>query len=78
LFDNHQYDLLHFLLLVVELAFQCRHHFFSVLLGMLHVHQRDDVSDSFQECSKTFPTMLVDAFPQRDQHRIECLNPVRC
>mmetsp|Transcript_36498 Transcript_36498/g.67964 ORF Transcript_36498/g.67964 Transcript_36498/m.67964 type:complete len:323 (-) Transcript_36498:1165-2133(-) len=76
LLHHLEHDLLHLLVRSGELSDQDDHHLSGVVVGVLGVHQRDDVTDGLQEGSEAFAAMFADAFPQGPQHGVEGLDTV--
>lgn len=48
-----QYDLLHLFIGGVEFSDEDQHHLSGVIAGILSIHERDQVADSFEESSQT-------------------------
>lgn len=46
-------NLLHLLIRRLELSDEDKHHFSGVIVGIFSIHQRNQVSNSFQKGSKT-------------------------
>lgn len=51
-----QHDLLHLLVRRLELPDEDQHHLSCVVVGILGVHQWDQITDSFEERSQTLET----------------------
>ena len=76
-FTHLEHDFLHFLVGRLELPDEDQHHFPGVILRVLGVHQRDQVPDGLQERGQPLAPVRPDALPQRLQHAVERLDPVR-
>mmetsp|Transcript_29025 Transcript_29025/g.67289 ORF Transcript_29025/g.67289 Transcript_29025/m.67289 type:complete len:780 (-) Transcript_29025:1289-3628(-) len=69
-------DLLHLLVRGLELSDQDDHDLLSVVLSVLSLHQRDNVSDGLEEGGKHLAALLARALPQGLEHRVEGLDTV--
>mmetsp|Transcript_8558 Transcript_8558/g.17750 ORF Transcript_8558/g.17750 Transcript_8558/m.17750 type:complete len:1008 (+) Transcript_8558:1222-4245(+) len=77
LLDHLEDDLLHLLVVRLELADEAAlHHLAGVVAGVHGVHERDDVPDRLEERRQHLPAVLADALPQRLEHRVERFNAV--
>ena len=62
LLHHLQHDLLHLLVWRLELSDQDQHHLPGVVVGVLRVHQRDQITNSFEESCQTLATVSSDTF----------------
>ena len=79
--DNSYYlehDFLHFLVGRLELSYEDQHDFSCVVVSVLGVHERYEISDGLEEGGQTFTPVLPDALPQRFQHTVEGLDTIGC
>mmetsp|Transcript_11483 Transcript_11483/g.22235 ORF Transcript_11483/g.22235 Transcript_11483/m.22235 type:complete len:601 (-) Transcript_11483:2097-3899(-) len=76
LLDHLEHDLLHLLVGRGELAQQDDHHLARVVVGVLGVHERDDVADRLEKGGEALAAVLPDALPERLEHRVERLDAV--
>lgn len=74
LFDHLQYNLLHLFVWRLELSDEDQHHFSSIIVRVLSIHQRNEITDGFEEGRETFTAMGTDTFPERFQDAIETLD----
>lgn len=57
-----QNNLLHLFIRGLELSDEDEHHLSGVVVGILGIHQRDEVTNSFKESSQTLETKRRNAF----------------
>mmetsp|Transcript_20615 Transcript_20615/g.45128 ORF Transcript_20615/g.45128 Transcript_20615/m.45128 type:complete len:338 (+) Transcript_20615:1311-2324(+) len=76
LLHNLQDDLLHLFVRGRELTDKDDHHLSRVVVGVLRVHEGNDVTDGLEERSKTLTAMFADTLPQGPQHCVEGLDAV--
>mmetsp|Transcript_22262 Transcript_22262/g.30963 ORF Transcript_22262/g.30963 Transcript_22262/m.30963 type:complete len:290 (-) Transcript_22262:776-1645(-) len=77
LLHHLEHDLLHLLVMCLELADQRPlHDFPGVVRGIHGVHQRNDVADRLEEGSEHFPPVLCDTLPQRLEYGVKALNTI--
>mmetsp|Transcript_45842 Transcript_45842/g.81937 ORF Transcript_45842/g.81937 Transcript_45842/m.81937 type:complete len:859 (-) Transcript_45842:1570-4146(-) len=77
LLHHLEHNLLHLLVRTLELTDQDVHHLTGVVVGVLGVHEGDDVPDGLEEGCEPLPTVLVDTSPQWLENAVEGLNAVR-
>lgn len=74
-----QDDFLHFFVRRLKLSYENKHDFTSIVIRVFGVHERNQITDSLQECSETLASVCSYTFPERLQNRVEALDTVgRC
>ena len=77
LLDHLQHDLLHLLVRRLELSDEDEHHLPGVVVGVLSVHEGDEVADGLEEGGQALAAVGTDALPQGLEHGVEGLDAVR-
>lgn len=74
LLHHLQDDLLHLLVGRLELPYEDEHHLAGVVVGVLGVHERDEVADGLEEGGQALAAVRPDALPQGLEDRVETLD----
>ena len=74
LFHHFQNDLLHLFVRRLELSDKDQHHFSSIVVRVLGVHEWDKIANGLEEGSQTLAAMGANTFPQGFQNAIETLD----
>ncbi|RUP50240.1 LOW QUALITY PROTEIN: hypothetical protein BC936DRAFT_139884 [Jimgerdemannia flammicorona] len=76
LLHHLEHNLLHLLIGRLELTDQDDHHLLGVIVGVLVVHQRNDIPDGLEERREPLPAVLTDARPERLEYGVERFDTV--
>merc|ERR1712131_210440 len=63
LLDHFEYNLFHFFIWRSKFANQNQHDFSCIVICIFCIHQRDNISDSFQESGQALSSVGSDTFP---------------